>query len=252
MATATSSSVLLSSDDPGRLARWYSTAFQAQIESTGAGGPGYDYVELDGFFLLCDKRADVSGPTTDGPRRILNVDVDDPQATAARLDDLGAEWISPLENRGGSFLGTVADPDGNWVQIIRLSDEEEIGMGPPASTCSGFAVRDLGSTERFYRDVLGMRVLRYPMGILGIRIRRQVTVLAYPKDDHVPADFTVLNIAVSDLEATVDQLVGKGVEMLRYEGFAHDERGIVRGGDNGPDIAWFADPSGNILSALQV
>ncbi len=123
--------------------------------------------------------------------------------------------------------------------------------GPPASTCSGFAVRDLDEAERFYRDVLGMRVLRYPMGIAGVRVTRQTTVMVYPKDDHRPATFTVLNIAVDDLGKTVVDLVGKGVEILRYDAFTHDERGHRprwRGGE--PDIAWFTDPSGNILSIL--
>ncbi|MCZ4580136.1 VOC family protein [Gordonia amicalis] len=252
MATATIGSMLLSSDDPARLAHWYATAFEAKVESTGDGGPGYDVVELDGFYLMFDKRDDVSGPNRDGARSILNVEVDDPRATAARLDSLGAEWISPLEERDGNFLGTATDPDGNWIQIVWFSDAEEIALGPPASTCSTFAVRDLDEAERFYRNVLGMRVLRYPMGVAGVRVSRQTTVMVYPKDDHRPAGFTVLNIAVDDLAKTVDDLVGKGVEILRYDGFEHDERGIVRGGDGEPDIAWFTDPSGNILSVLSV
>ncbi|MBA5849040.1 VOC family protein [Gordonia amicalis] len=252
MATATIGSMLLSSDDPARLAHWYATAFEAKVESTGDGGPGYDVVELDGFYLMFDKRDDVSGPNRDGARSILNVEVDDPRATAARLDSLGAVWISPLEERDGNFLGTATDPDGNWIQIVWLSDAEEIAMGPPASTCSAFAVRDLDEAERFYRDVLGMRVLRYPMGVAGVRVSRRTTVMVYPKDHHRPATFTVLNIVVDDLAQTVDGLVGKGVEILRYDGFEHDERGIVRGGDGEPDIAWFTDPSGNILSVLSV
>ncbi len=252
MATATIGSLLLSSDDPARLAHWYATAFEAKVESTGDGGPGYDVVELDGFYLMFDKRDDVSGSNGDGARCILNVEVDDPRATATRLDALGARWVSPLEVREGNWFGTAIDPDGNWIQIVWLSDAEEIAMGPPRSTCSGFAVRDLDEAERFYRDVLGMRVLRYPMGIAGVRVSRQTTVMVYPKDDHRPAGFTVLNIAVDDVEKTVDDLAGKGVEILRYDGFTHDERGIVRGDEGEPDIAWFTDPSGNILSVLSV
>lgn len=250
MATATIGSLLLSSDDPGKLARWYATAFEAKVESTGDGGPGYDVVGLDGFHLMFDKRDDVSGRNSDGARVILNVEVDDPRATAARLDALGVQWVRPLEERDGNWFGTATDPDGNWIQIVWFSDAEEIAIGPPATTCSGFAVRDLDEAEHFYRDTLGMRVLRYPMGIAGVRVSRQTTVMVYPKDDHRPAEFTVLNIAVDDLEKTVDDLVGKGVGILRYDGFEHDERGIVRGGDGEPDIAWFTDPSGNILSVL--
>ncbi|MDS1116708.1 VOC family protein [Gordonia westfalica] len=252
MATATIGSLLLSSDDPARLAHFYASAFEAKVETTGDDGTGYQVVNLDGFYLMFDKRDDVSGPNGDGARTIPNIEVDDPRATAARLDTLGAGWISPLEERDGNFFGTATDPDGNWFQIIWISDAEEIRMGPPASTCSGFAVRDLDEAERFYRDVLGMRVLRYPMGIAGVRVTRQTTVMVYPKDDHRPATFTVLNIAVDDLGKTVDDLVGKGVEILRYDAFTHDERGIVRGGEGEPDIAWFTDPSGNILSILSV
>ncbi|WP_232715950.1 VOC family protein [Gordonia metallireducens] len=195
MATATIGSLLLSSDDPGKLARWYATAFEAKVESTGDGGPGYDVVGLDGFHLMFDKRDDVSGRNSDGARVILNVEVDDPRATAARLDALGVQWVRPLKERDGNWFGTA-------------------------------------------------------MGIAGVRVSRQTTVMVYPKDDHRPAEFTVLNIAVDDLEKTVDDLVGKGVGILRYDGFEHDERGIVRGGDGEPDIAWFTDPSGNILSVL--
>ncbi|WP_340538864.1 VOC family protein [Nocardioides sp. GXZ039] len=241
--------MLLSSDQPERLAEWYATAFESEVQTT-PGEPGYRVVELDGFYLMFDQRDDVSGANPGGARAILNVEVDDPTATAARLDGLGARWVSPLEDRDGSCFGTLQDPDGNWLQILRLSDEQEAAMGGPGSACSGFAVRDLDETERFYRDVLGMRVLRYPMGLLGIRINRQTTVLAYPKPDHQPADFTILNLPVGDLPAAVDDLTANGVELLRYDGFDYDDRGIVAGNGRGPDIAWFRDPSGNVISVL--
>ncbi|MEO9326676.1 VOC family protein [Gordonia aurantiaca] len=135
MATATIGSMILSSEGPRRLAEWYAAAFEATIESTGAadGGPGYLVVDLDGFCLMFDRRDDVSGVNTDGARLLINVEVDDPKAAAARIDALGARWISPLEQRGGNWFGTVADPDGNWVQILWICDEEEIAMGPPSS-----------------------------------------------------------------------------------------------------------------------
>ena len=256
MATATISSMLLSSDDPQQLARWYATAFEAEPTSAPGGpdGPGYTIVELDGFYLMFDKRDDVSGRNPQGARTLLNVEVDDAAATAARLDALGATWISPLENRDGNQFATVEDPDGNWLQLVSLSDEHEAQMSSPTSPYSGFAVRDTATTEQFYRDVLGMRVLRFPMGdndILGIRINRGTTVLAYPKPDHQPATFTVLNIPVSDLAKSIDDLTARGVEFLRYDGFEHDERGIVHGNGVGPDIAWFTDPSGNVIALAQ-
>lgn len=248
MATATISSMLLSTDDPQRLAQWYATIFEAEIESV----PGSDYriVGLDGFYLMFDTRDDVSGPNTDGARAILNVEVDDPEATAARLDAQAAEWVSPLEVRDGNHFGTVRDPDGNWLQIVRLSDEHEAQMSQPESAFSGFAVRDLDEAADFYREVLGMRVLRFPMGVLGIRINRQTTVLAYPKPGHQPAEFTILNIPVADIDRAVDDLLAKGVNFLRYDDFGQDARGIARGNGGGPDIAWFTDPSGNIIAVL--
>lgn len=124
-------------------------------------------------------------------------------------------------------------------------------MSEPNLAFSGFAVGDLEAAETFYRDVLGMRVLRFPMGVLGIRINRQTTVMAYPKPDHTPAGYTMLNLPVDDLDKAVDELAAQGVEFLRYDGFDHDERGIVRSGEHGgPDIAWFTDPSGNVIAVL--
>jgi catechol 2,3-dioxygenase-like lactoylglutathione lyase family enzyme len=117
---------------------------------------------------------------------------------------------------------------------------------------SGFSVNDIPAAEAFYRDVLGLEVSVNAMGILNIALPGGGTVMAYPKDDHVPADFTVLNFAVDDIDAAVDELEAAGVQLERYDGFPQDERGVLRGKavDRGPDIVWFLDPSGNILSAL--
>lgn len=117
---------------------------------------------------------------------------------------------------------------------------------------SGFSVNDIPAAEAFYRDVLGLEVSVNAMGILNIALPGGGTVMAYPKDDHVPAGFTVLNFAVDDIDVAVDQLEAAGVQLERYDGFPQDERGVLRGkaADRGPDIVWFLDPSGNILSAL--
>ena len=117
---------------------------------------------------------------------------------------------------------------------------------------SGFSTSDLDATERFYRDTLGLEVTREPepMDMLGLRLATGGRVLIYPKGaDHVPATFTVLNFPVDDIEAAVDELVERGVEMDRPEGMTLDERGIMRMGE--PYIAWFRDPGGNVLSVLQ-
>jgi catechol 2,3-dioxygenase-like lactoylglutathione lyase family enzyme len=115
---------------------------------------------------------------------------------------------------------------------------------------SSFAVGDLEQARSFYGETLGLEVSDVARGIplLQIQIAEGTQVLVYPKPDHEPANFTILNFHVDDVEAAVDELAGRGVEFERYEGFDQDEKGISRG--NGPDIAWFKDPFGNILAVL--
>ena len=115
---------------------------------------------------------------------------------------------------------------------------------------SGFAVKDLDAARSFYGETLGLEVEDQPMGILELRLATGASVLVYPKPDHVPATYTILNFPVADLDAAVDELAAAGVRMQRYEGFDQDARGIVRD-EQGPAIAWFTDPSGNILSVLE-
>jgi catechol 2,3-dioxygenase-like lactoylglutathione lyase family enzyme len=113
---------------------------------------------------------------------------------------------------------------------------------------SGFAVDDAAKAREFYGDVLGVRVTEQN-GLLTLHLGGGTDVLVYPKPNHVPATFTVLNFPVADIEAAVDGLVARGVEFQRYEGMPTDERGIMREG--GPLIAWFTDPAGNVLSVIQ-
>ncbi len=120
-------------------------------------------------------------------------------------------------------------------------------MLKPRSAFSGFSARDMPAERAFYADVVGVDVTDED-GMLSMKIGDQ-TLLVYPKEDHEPATFTVLNFEVEDIDAAADALAGAGVTFERYEGFAHDERGIMR--DNGPPIAWFKDPAGNILSIIQ-
>ncbi|MDX2025987.1 VOC family protein [Microcella sp.] len=118
---------------------------------------------------------------------------------------------------------------------------------------SGFAVSDIDAARAFYRDTLGLTVTDESMGHLSIELPAGGFVLVYPKDDHVAASYTMLNLEVNDIDAAVDELTGRGVTFERYAGMPHDDRGIIRGiaADQGPDIAWFTDPSGNIISVLQ-
>jgi catechol 2,3-dioxygenase-like lactoylglutathione lyase family enzyme len=120
-------------------------------------------------------------------------------------------------------------------------------MFTDAHAFSGFSVDDVPTAKKFYGDILGLRVSE-ANGMLSLHLAGGGEVLVYPKQDHTPASFTVLNFPVEDIDAAVDHLTGQGIEMIRYEGFHQDARGIARG--NGPDIAWFTDPSGNVLSVL--
>jgi catechol 2,3-dioxygenase-like lactoylglutathione lyase family enzyme len=113
---------------------------------------------------------------------------------------------------------------------------------------SGFSASDIDAERRFYADVLGVDVDE-EMGGLNLRLAGGHNVFIYPKENHEPATFTVLNFRVKDIDAAVDKLAAKGVTFERYDGMDQDEKGIMRG--NGPDIAWFEDPAGNILSVIQ-
>ena len=117
---------------------------------------------------------------------------------------------------------------------------------------SGFAVKDLEAAKKFYGETLGQDVRDGPMGIMEIHVGGGATVMVYPKDDHVPATYTMLNFPVSDIDAAVDELTAAGVKMEQYgrADMPQDAKGIARD-PQGPAIAWFKDPSGNIIAVLQ-
>ena len=120
-----------------------------------------------------------------------------------------------------------------------------------AKAFSGFAVDDLDKAEGFYRDTLGLKTTRdNEMGMLTLNLSGGRDVMIYPKDDFTPATYTILNFPVDDVDQIVIDLRDKGVTFEQYEGFDQDEKGVARG-DQGPAIAWFKDPSGNILSILE-
>ncbi|MEX0972158.1 MAG: VOC family protein [Solirubrobacterales bacterium] len=116
---------------------------------------------------------------------------------------------------------------------------------------SGFAVNDIDAAKRFYAETLGLEVsvLDEKHGLITIKVTGGDEIFVYAKPDHAPANFTLLNFEVGDIDATVDGLAARGVEFERYGGFDQDEKGIARG--PGPMIAWFKDPAGNTLSVLQ-
>ena len=111
---------------------------------------------------------------------------------------------------------------------------------------SGFAVDDVPRAKAFYSDTLGLDVTE-EYGMLTLHLAGDRATLIYPKPDHTPATYTILNFPVDDIDQAVDDLEARGVRFERYDG--SDDRGIMR--DVGPYIAWFKDPAGNVLSVLQ-
>ena len=126
-------------------------------------------------------------------------------------------------------------------------------MLKPTTSFSTFAVPDIEAARRFYGDTLGLDVRdASEMGLLELHLGAGAPVTIYPKPDHKPAVFTILNFVVDDIAGAVDDLVKSGVTMQRYDvdgGSTADDRGIYRG--QGPSIAWFTDPAGNILSVIE-
>jgi catechol 2,3-dioxygenase-like lactoylglutathione lyase family enzyme len=115
---------------------------------------------------------------------------------------------------------------------------------------SGFAVDDLDRAREFYEGTLGLNVSQDD-DLLTLNIAGDRPTLIYPKPDFTPATYTILNFPVSDIDEAVDELTRRGVEFERYEDFEQDEKGVFRGGGvEGPDIAWFTDPAGNILAVM--
>lgn len=118
-----------------------------------------------------------------------------------------------------------------------------------AKAFSGFAVDDIDRAQQFYGGTLGLRTSENH-DLLTLHLTGGRDTLVYPKEDHTPATYTILNFAVDDVEGAVDELGERGVRFEHYEGFEQDEKGISRA-PGGPPIAWFKDPAGNILSVLE-
>lgn len=120
---------------------------------------------------------------------------------------------------------------------------------------SGFSVGDIAKAKAFYGETLGLDVRQEGDMGLTLHLAGGTTIFVYPKEDHQPATFTILNFVVDDIDATMDALKDKGVQFVHYNNdeLPQDEKGVLRGlsAGMGPDIAWFEDPAGNVLSVLQ-
>jgi catechol 2,3-dioxygenase-like lactoylglutathione lyase family enzyme len=118
---------------------------------------------------------------------------------------------------------------------------------------NSFSVNDLEKARKFYNETLGLEVTDAEMGTLGLHLMDGTTVFVYPKPDHEPASFTILNFEVDDVDQAVDELTKLGVVFEQYDmgNLQTDKKGIGRSDGEGPNIAWFKDPAGNILSVLE-
>jgi catechol 2,3-dioxygenase-like lactoylglutathione lyase family enzyme len=127
-------------------------------------------------------------------------------------------------------------------------------MFKPKAAFSGFSVDDINKAEAFYSQTLGLKVERGGGGGLDVHLPGGSQLYIYPKPDHQPATYTILNFEVADIDEAVDELARRGVRFEHYSGeMSTDDKGIARGlaQNRGPNIAWFKDPAGNILAVLQ-
>lgn len=129
-ATASLTSIMLASTDPEQLHAWYTTALPPQTDNREQ---QYRILGYGGCYLFIDSRDDVGDNNPEPGRVLVNFEVDDARATAERFEQLGTTWLAPLEDRDGSLFGTAIDPDGNYVQIIELSEQHRAAMADPAT-----------------------------------------------------------------------------------------------------------------------
>lgn len=147
------------------------------------------------------------------------------------------------------WTGSEASNHRQRVWVYGTSNDEGITMFANTKAFSGFAVDDIPKAKEFYEGTLGLRVSEEG-DLLVLHLAGDRDTIVYPKPDHVPATYTILNFPVGDVDEAVTKLEERGVRFEHYEGLGQDERGISRG-NSGPTIAWFTDPAGNILSVLE-
>jgi len=256
MRTPSLNSLLLGSTDPGRLRDWYATALDARADPDG-------FVQFGPVAVLMDQRGDVAPTAVEPGRVVLNYHVTDIQAHGRHLDELGAEWVSPIEYReAGLWFGTVRDPDGNYVQLIETTPEYWVqrrarfgaaGRSGPLTdaTCAiRLPAQDLERARRWYADKLGLEPVEEREGGLAYACGGTSFVLfastGAPSGTHTQAAFTV-----PDIEATVAELQARGVELLPG-GIVEVEGHYPSTGATGERGCWFHDSEGNLLAVGQL
>jgi catechol 2,3-dioxygenase-like lactoylglutathione lyase family enzyme len=168
---------------------------------------------------------------------------------------IGCPWLKQYpalngryksENEIWCMVSAGVGKNGSIIFNIKMKS-----MFKDSKAFSGFSVDDLDRAKKFYGEILELDVTKNEMGLLELHIKGSNNIVIYPKPNHIPATFTVLNFPVRNIEQTVDELINKGIRFKQYEDpIKTDEKGICRA-SGGPLIAWFQDPAGNILSVIQ-
>lgn len=252
-------SILLASNDPDRLRRWYSDAFGVHPDADG-------FLGLGPVGMLVDRRDDVAPTTVEPGRVILNHHVPDIRAAAGRLDELSVTWVSPVEYRdAGLWFGTVEDPDGNYVQLIETTAEywvrkrERAGDAAGPLTGATLAVRlpaqDLDRARRFYAERLGLEPIDAREGALLYSCGGQEFAV-FASTGAASGDHTQLGFMVPDLDVAVAELRDRG---LAFEEFDFGDFSVTNGvveipgyypskAPTGERAIWFRDSEGNLLA----
>jgi predicted enzyme related to lactoylglutathione lyase len=267
MRTPVLSSLLLASGDRDRLRAWYAAAFDVHPDPDG-------FLWFGRVGVLLDERADVATETVEPGRVVLNYEVSDIQARARHLDEIGATWIAPVEYRadGGAWFATVADPDGNYIQLIQLAPEywsqrrarhhgSPAVSGPltNASSAVRLPAQDLDRARRFYADVLGLEPAETRPGGLSYECGG-TSFVVYQSQGKPSGEHTQMGFYVADIETTVAELRRRGVQfedidvpgMRTVNGIADIEGNYPSTGAIGERGAWFHDSEGNLLGVGQL
>jgi predicted enzyme related to lactoylglutathione lyase len=261
------SSLLLGSVDPDRLRGWYGEALGVHPDPDG-------FLHFGPVGVLVEGRDDVAGTAVEPGRVVLNYAVSDIRARARHLDGLGVTWVAPVEYRegGGAWFGTVADPDGNYVQLIQLTPDywvqrrarharsAERGAALRDATCAvRLPAQDLGRARGFYADKLGLEPAESREGGLSYECGGTSFVL-YQSQGRASGDHTQMGFYVADIEAAVAELRERGVEFMDVDapglrtahGIADIEGHYPSTGAIGERAAWFQDSEGNLLGVAQL
>jgi len=254
-------SILLASTDPDALRGWYERAFGVVAD------PGDGFLWIGEVGLMIVRRDDIAAAPAEPARVMLNFHVDDGRAVARHLDELGVSWIAELEYREpvGAWFATLADPDGNYLQIIELTPaywagrpdpNRRSGAGPlgTGSVATRLPAQDLDRARKWYADKLGLEpVEERPGGLLyrsGSGSFALFTSQGRPSGEHTQMGWTV-----ADVEATVAELRRRGVEfetvdvpgLRTVDGIAEVEGNYPSAGGKGERAAWFRDSEGNLI-----